>query len=472
MTGKNPGKHGIYAFTDTRPQNQGRHAPVDRCSISGETFFETLSRLSYRVGTAHIPLSFPPAAVNGFWVSGMTIPDGAAYTYPRDLQGELERQAGRGFTRNVGWSWLNGQWEQLFDLSESVARAQSRGLLYLLRRFDWDLLTYVFTSPDRIQHVAMRVLDPSHPEHDAQLAQRYLPRVHQHYELLDETLGQAVEQAGEDALVLLVSDHGFRPCWRSWSADSWLRQEGFLKTRGDHRQVRKVLGGILRTVFPDSGWRRASARWGAQVLNDQVDWARTQAYVASATEQGIRINLKGREPFGIVQPLEYDGLRGRLAREIADLHDPITRAPFVRQVYLREELFHGRRAREAPDLVFSFTRGITEPTNSLGHTLVEPTGWKSGDHRVEGIIVACGPSVRSGQRIDGARLVDIAPTVLHVLGAPVPEDVDGQVLERLFATSLGTVRSAAPAARDGLDTDYSREDQLDIEERLRSLGYL
>ncbi len=233
MTGKNPGKHGIYAFGRYIPTETVQSLPADRRSIAGETFFEILSRHGRRVGTAHVPLSFPPLAVDGFWISGMVIPKGAGYTYPADLQSKLEAQAGASFADRVGWAMLENEWERVLERTQRITEAQIDGLFYLLEQFAWDVCTYVFVSPDRLQHIAMRLLDPAHPAYDADLARRYLPAIYAHFEMLDRALGQVLERIGDDTLLMLVSDHGFRSCWSGWSAATWLRSRGYTTFRRD-----------------------------------------------------------------------------------------------------------------------------------------------------------------------------------------------------------------------------------------------
>ncbi len=176
---------------------------------------------------------------------------------------------------------------------------------------------------------------------------------------------------------------------------------------------------------------------------------------------------------GAVDPSEYDAWRERLRSELVALRDPDTGQPLVDRVYLREELFAGERLTSAPDLVFDLASGVTVPTGTLGHRLVAPTGWKSGDHAINGIFVTYGPGIPVGKRLEGARLIDIAPSVLHVLGAPVPIDMDGTFLDGLFeSTDLGAIQfeTAQPSAvRQAI---YTQEEQEAVEQRLRSLGYL
>jgi predicted AlkP superfamily phosphohydrolase/phosphomutase len=472
MTGKNPGKHGIHAFNRYIPTQTHSSLPADRHSIAGETFFEILSRYGRKVGTAHIPLSFPPAAVDGFWVSGMVIPQGATYTYPADLQPALEAHAGACFADRVGWALLENQWDQVFDRTDAITEAQIEGLFYLLDRYDWDVFTYVFVSPDRLQHISMRLLDETHPDYDADLTQRYLPRLYKHFEVLDRTLGQLLERIDKDTLLLLISDHGFRSCWTGWSTAAWLREREYLKFRrewyGLQRFLQASLPHLIRTPR-----RRTQLRRLLNKLTGGIDWSHTRAYVAAYLEQGIRINLRGREPFGIVLPSEYEALREQLRAEIQALRDPNTGQPLVQEIYLREELFQGPKLEEAPDLVFNYAAGVTgsQKLPSKGH-YIAPTGWKSGEHDLDGILLAYGSQVPAGQHLEHARLIDIAPTILHLMDVPIPEDMDGNSLSDIFfGTAIAPARREASRAYEVGVSAYTEQEEQEMIEHLRSLGY-
>jgi predicted AlkP superfamily phosphohydrolase/phosphomutase len=472
MTGKNPGKHGIYAFNRYIATRTPPSLPADRQSIAGETFFEILSRYGHKVGTAHIPLSFPPAPVDGFWISGMVIPDGATYTYPAELQATLESEVGDAFAERVGWAMLEDEWDHVFDRTDTITQSQIDGAFYLLDHCDWDVFTYVFVSPDRLQHIAMRLLDESHPDYDAELAQRYRPRVYEHFELLDRTLGQLMERIDDDTLLLLVSDHGFRSCWDGWSTAAWLRERNYLTFRREWYGLQKFLQKSLFSVVRSPGGRTRVQRL-LKRLTGGIDWNRTTAYVAAYLEQGIRINLRGREPFGIVPASEYDALREKLRSEILALRDPRSGKPLIDEVFLREELFQGSKLEEAPDIVFNYAPGVTGSHKlPRRNSFMAPTGWKSGEHDLDGIIVAYGAQVQAGQRLEQAQLIDIAPTVLHIMDVPIPEDMDGRSLgDLLYQSTIAPARHQAGQEREVGANTYTEEEEQEIIEHLRSLGY-
>ncbi len=231
---------------------------------------------------------------------------------------------------------------------------------------------------------------------------------------------------------------------------------------------------LIRSAVRAPDRRRSLTRRITRRLSGGIDWSRSVAYVTSGLEQGVRINLQGREPYGIVPRGEYEQLRERLRAEIAELRDPGTGKPLVKAVYLREELFHGGKADEAPDVVFDFAEGVATPGRPVaGGQHVVPTGWKSGEHDLDGILVAHGPGVPAGRRLENAHLIDIAPTVLHLSDVPIPDDMDGVSLaEALYGAALDPARNEAGRAVEAGVSGYTAEEEQQIEEHLRSLGYL
>lgn len=229
---------------------------------------------------------------------------------------------------------------------------------------------------------------------------------------------------------------------------------------------------------------------GTLALTEREDWSRTVAYVldtGDATEgRRIRLNVRGREPNGIVSPgAEYDQVRDRIAEGVLALRDETGR-PLAARVHRREELYRGPYADEGPDLVVVFADGVggTGPAPELagyafdGPISVPVTKGNSGNHRREGVFVAHGDRIRSGSTVS-AEIVDICPTILHLLGVPAPADLDGRVLSE--ALDPGCVAAPAPLPSGdrrpeggaGVAPDpYTDQHRRQVEERLRRLGYI
>jgi predicted AlkP superfamily phosphohydrolase/phosphomutase len=229
---------------------------------------------------------------------------------------------------------------------------------------------------------------------------------------------------------------------------------------------------------------RVSKNSRNQVVNrflsfSDVDWQRTVAYAMGHVGQ-IYLNRRGREAQGIVADgAEYEAARERVVAALRQLTHPETGQPLLDQVIYGPDVTHGPYADQAPDLhlVFDGYRCIAFPlfaTNT--EVITRQIRGDSGCHRSNGIYVGAGPAFRQGGASDGRRIIDLAPTVLHLLGLPVPRGMDGRVLRGDLSPDFLETHPVrfVQAGDDGGDEEMalSEQETAEIEERLRALGYL
>jgi predicted AlkP superfamily phosphohydrolase/phosphomutase len=185
----------------------------------------------------------------------------------------------------------------------------------------------------------------------------------------------------------------------------------------------------------------------------------------------VSVNLKGREPGGTVEPGDFEKVRDEIAASLDAFRDPDTGTNPIGKIYRKEEVLSGKFMDVAPDLLL-----VPAPRYSLTHAkgMVEPADWLSGDHRIEGVIVATGPEVTPGPLTEEARLIDLGPTALAALGVPSGVPRDGRVLSTLVGQGVtlqvaeGSDGPAGPVDDTGLTSDEEGE----IEDHLRGLGYV
>ena len=208
---------------------------------------------------------------------------------------------------------------------------------------------------------------------------------------------------------------------------------------------------------------------------DDVDWSRTLAYSIGHVGQ-IFVNLKGREPEGIVEPgAEYESVRQRVTEALQDLRHPATGQPLVDRVVPSDQVVHGPHAHRSPDLhvVMDGYRTIAFPLFATDNRIVtRQIRGDSGCHRLHGIFIASGPEIHAGQVVADARILDLAPTILHLMGLPVPDDMDGRVLSKALTTSRPVEFRSTGPDDEGIQAGLSEEETTEVEERLRALGYL
>ncbi|MBC8263849.1 MAG: alkaline phosphatase family protein [Anaerolineales bacterium] len=490
-TGKGPGKHGIVDFWRYDPST-GERRPVDASDVGAAAVWDILGEHGRLVGVVNVPLTYPPRSVNGVMVSGMMTPgEDVSYTYPPELKNWLKGVAG----------------DYAADPYTSVDRTPAflKRVLYwverreaahlrLLERHPFDFFINVVQALDPIQHHFWRVLDESHPNHDDDEARRLRPLLLRCYQAVDEVVGYRLRMLDGRTTLFVVSDHGFGPVYRRFNVNRFLLEHRFLALEGNatsHTLRSQFIEGIrtagrmldvlnLRGRLLDNRQRETLRRRLDQSAAPAVDWSRTGAYYTGLTGQGLYVNLAGREKTGVVPPGgPYEELRDSLIAALVNLRDPDTGAPVVSAAYRREEIYVGPRVAQLPDVVFSLRDRPYLPSERMAaQAIIEPLPPESagGRHHPSGVFLAAGPDIHQGAVLDGACLIDIAPTILYALGLPVPEDMDGRVLTEVFTQehlAANPVRQGAPSmAPPAVEKHTDEEADAIIAERLRALGYL
>ena len=495
-TGKNPGKHGLVDFVHPRP-NSYQISIVSPQQRASKAIWNLLSDAGRKVGIVGMPVTYPPEEVNGYMVSDFLTPSASDdYTYPPSLGDELERAMG-GFPLLPDERYRSTKFTDKFiaDMVTDVER-RLEGALYLLDNEATDFFFILFWSNDMLQHETWSLLDETHPDHDPRAGKRYRSLVVDFHRKLDHAVGRLLDKAGPEDLVIVMSDHGFGPVHSFFLVNNWLREAGFLKLKkrpltrlkyalfrlgfaplGVFRLVKALRLGFLRRRFR---FQRGGGLMKRLFLSfADVDWARTKAFAVGSFGQ-IYINQVGQRPQGIVQPgKEYEELREEIAAQALELLDPRTGQRVVDRVHRREEIYSGPLVEKAPDLVL---QSRNWEYMAFGHAdfgashVVEPVVGMSGHHRPDGVVMLAGQGIEAGVELDGANITDLAPTILYAMGIPIPSDMDGRVLTDAFTpdylSAVEVQYSDELSERPTGEGQYSEEDEEEIKERLRGLGYV
>jgi predicted AlkP superfamily phosphohydrolase/phosphomutase len=495
-TGKAPGRHNVYSFFRPMRASYRRQVLTSR-DCRAAKIWQIANYYGRKAGVVHLPLTYPVDRVDGFMVSGMMTPATARdVTHPTDLLDELEREI-PGYTLNVDTTTIKtGRLDEFYRDSMEHIRRHRREMVHLMDTKTWDLFWIMFYNVDPIAHFFWRYMDPEHPAYPGENPLQ--TAVLDCYREADAAVGDAIDRLGPDDHLVLLSDHGMEPTRTNVHVTSWLIENGYLVLRSEQKQaatevlhragfqrerlvymLKRAKLGWLPKLFPESVKDRVPrARKTFKEIENNVDWSKSRAYFPSAGGRAIWINLQGREPAGIVPPDQYESLRAEIVAKLKELVDDEGR-PVVRFALTREEAYEGEFAADAPDIAllanegFYFAEGVERP-------VLRPNGTKrtekSGNHHIDGITGLYGPGVRAGHDLTGARIIDIAPTVLHLMGLPVQKDMDGRVLEgALTEEFLGANPIAWDQAKIDLDSDdydYSDDDRGQIEARLKEMGYM
>lgn len=496
ITGVNPGKLGIFGFRRRLPGSYriGFNSLAD---TPVPTAWDILGQEGHTCGIIGFPSTFPPQPLNGFMVSGFPAPanDGRlVFTYPGELSRELDERFG-GYELAAYESYQPGQEEAFITTWKRVARLHGKAAAWLAETRPWEFLAVIFLTIDRISHHFWRFIDPTHPGYDLDAAARWGDVIRDFYRLEDENVGRLLNLVDENDLILVTSDHGFCGRHRIFFLNEWLRHKGYLHLTGPVVQrrwlgrcvsplvrlyqrrtwVRTLLAPFRRTTWRDHLMAAHHAhRFGRTRLEGSpVDWSRTTAYALD--QHRLYLNLQGREPQGIVPLDAYDKLLSQLEQDLRNLTDEAgQRLPVA--TYRGREVYRGRFVHEAPDLLVFMDDYRCDVGGGLGGGhLFEPSLRLSGAHHPDGLLMIRGDGVRAGHRLT-ADITDIAPTILHALGAPVPAECDGQPIHQAFEEHADfrrrPVRRESSADRDREQHVWSEEEESQILDRLRDLGYV
>lgn len=480
MTGMNPGKHGVFDFTV-----RGTHGLTWASSraVRAPKLWHILGRHGKKVGVINVPVTYPAELVNGYVVPGFLMPRGATrFTHPPELYDEMVKAVGD-YVINVKIEGREKGDEAaarglVSEIKDAVARREAV-VHYLLDSHPTDFMMVVFMSLDKVQHVFWKYLDPRSSLYETVEGAWYRGLVMPCYEQVDAVIGRLMVRSDERTTLVLMSDHGFGPLDKYVDLNQWLADRGLFRV---HR--RKVLWRELRRRLGIKGRTMPQLHGGVAAdptKLDCIDWANTRAFCGEISGQGIFVNLKGREPRGIVElGAEYERLCDGIIRDLMDWQEPGSNRLIVDRVYRRKELYAGPHVDKAPDLLVVMRDYSYLLLNSVRFTsrrYLQNVDDASGFHRRDGVFMAWGHQIASGQAVKGAEITDLAPTILHLMGLPVPEAMDGKVLRAIFAQGSAADRSVvyeqnAEGTVEGYDEVYSVEEAQEIRGRLKDLGYL
>jgi predicted AlkP superfamily phosphohydrolase/phosphomutase len=484
MTGKNPGKHGVFGFLA-----QDRKSLINSTMIRTKKIWQLLSEKGKSIGVINVPLTYPPEEVNGFMISGFPTPSSAEkITYPENLFAELIKNIGDyaiDINTNYNTEKSAGIEGFLKDLKYATQK-RKEALFFLWDKYQPDLLMVVFESMDRIQHKLWKLLDYREPQYKSPLAVRYRDSIIECYIQLDNILGEILAKLGNNDTIFIISDHGFGGVAKNIFLNNWLYQIGLLRLK----KLRLIYNYLRQKMTRKNNH---DDRQDEYLLNqkdnssDIINWRRTRAFAGNRFEQGIYIHFPEQVNIKIDPYREqYKYLIKYLKEKLLELIDPETGERMVDQVFEKEEIYKGPYLEKAPDLsvrIKNYSYLISDGISLralITRGFSKPVTQARGFHRPEGIFIAYGKNIMEGKNITPANIMDVAPTILYALNIPVPKEMDGRVLKEIFKRDyleVHPVNYTTEEVQENLSSIhhrriYSEDEEKEINARLKSLGYI
>ena len=451
VTGKGPGKNGVYSFFPRKPGSYEVEL-VDSRRNRAVPIWRTLSRRRLSSVVFGLPVTFPPEPIRGVMVAGMLSPHDAEYAWP---PGTADRLRARGFVPDLGM-WRRNR--PILDAAEVERQLSIKDELLreTLEAEDWTLAWVVFKSLDVLSHAAYDG-DPD-------------GRVGQLVRRLDRSLGSLLETVGEETNVLLLSDHGFRTYPRVFNPMAWLLAQGLAAPDPETGDGSRASGPLAESRVLDR----------SQLLG-ALDLRRTAVFPTKCEGHfgGLRLNIAGREPEGIVDAAERGARLEDLRRRLLALRDP-GGARVVVRVLDGHERYPGPYSEQLPDLLFETRDIYLVHAAPRGAILAQAPNLP--DHDLWGIWAGAGPdiAVRAGRELE-ASIEDVTPTALQLLGLPVYDDFEGSVCTEVFAAAPSIRRVAeADDPPDRIeclrflraDSSLTEEQREELHRRMSDLGYV
>ena len=403
MTGKTPGQLGIYGFRNRKDNTYDGLSIATSEAVKEPTVWDLLGERGLKSLLIGVPPGYPPKPVEGWRVSCfLTPPSAKTWTHPVELAAEVEEELGGAGQYifdipNFREQGMDFVLDQVFAMTERRFKVARR----LIKEKPWDFFMLVEMGLDRLHHVFWQHFDPIHPLYQA--GNPFETAFQDYYRALDREVGSLLELIPDDAVTILMSDHGARPMMGGLCFNDWLIQEGYL-----------TLSEQLESVVP--------------IAKAPIDWSKTVAWGDGGYYGRLFLNVRDREPSGVVDPNRYEEVRDELIAKLEAAPGPDGRS-LGTKVLKPQDVYPAVRG-VAPDLIVYFGdlewRSVGSVGNPSLYTYENDTGPDGANHDRTGVFVMRGAPDQPAGRVEGLNLVDVGPTILKMYGIQTPEGAVGR----------------------------------------------
>jgi len=401
---KDPGQLGIYGFRNRADRSYDKMSIATGSAVHEDRVWDILSRAGKHVNVVGVPGTYPPRPVNGNLVGCFLTPSTKSnYTHPASLKDEIAAWVGEYFVDVPQFRTDDKDFllKQIYDMTDARFEVVKR----MIVEKPWDFMMFVEMGTDRINHGFWSYTDPKHWRYEP--GNQYFDCIREYYHHLDQRIGEVLDRLPEDTIVMVVSDHGAKRMEGGIAINEWLMREGYLTLK---RPPEKGIVPFEKV---------------------EVDWSRTRAWGAGGYYGRIFMNVKDREPEGIIDPADYERERDELKRRIEAIPDQQGN-PLPTIAYKPEEAY-AEVKNFPPDLIVYFGdlywRGVVSFGHGGIHTFENDTGPDDANHAQHGIFILHDPAHSyGGKELEGLNIMDVAPTILELMGLPIPRDMRGKAV--------------------------------------------
>ncbi|CAN5219822.1 alkaline phosphatase family protein [soil metagenome] len=402
MSGKTPGQLGIYGFRNRKDSTYDGLSIATSLAVKEPQVWDVLGQTGRKSLLIGVPPGYPARPLEGWRISCfLTPPSAGEFTYPKELGAEVREELdGEHYIFDIP-SFREQGMEFVLDQVWKMTERRFRVARRLAQNKPWDYFMLVEMGPDRLHHVFWQHFDPKHPKYEP--GNKFETAFQDYYRFLDAEVGKLLEVLPPDAVTILMSDHGARPMIGGVCFNEWLAREGYLRFTED-----------LAGPTP--------------IAKAPIDWSRTVAWGDGGYYGRLFMNVRGREPEGIVDPARYEDVRDEMIAKLEAMPGP-DGTPLGTRVFKPQDVYSEVRG-VAPDLIVYFGdlewRSVGTAGTPKIFTYENDTGPDGANHDRTGIFAMAGlPGQPTGRR-EGLRLIDVGPTILSLYGLDAPEGAQGR----------------------------------------------
>jgi predicted AlkP superfamily phosphohydrolase/phosphomutase len=401
MSGKTPGQLAIYGMRNRKDTTYEGLSIATSLAVKEPQVWDVLGERGLKSLLIGVPPGYPPRPVQGWRVSCfLTPPSAESFTYPQALGSEIKEELeGREYIFDIANYREKGKefvLDQVFKMTERRFQVARR----FVTTKPWDYFMMVEMAADRLHHVFWDNVDPAHPKYRS--GNPFESSFRDYYRFLDGQLASLLEVLPEDCVTIVMSDHGARRMVGGVQFNEWLLKNGYLA--------------FSEPVTAPTPIGKAP-----------IDWARTLAWGDGGYYGRLFINLKGREPQGMVEPAQYEAVRDEIAAALEAMDGP-DGGPLGTKVFKPQDVYPEVRG-VAPDLIVYFGdlewRSVGQVGTGQLFTYENDTGPDGANHDRTGVFVMTAPGLQPGRR-EGLRLIDVGPSILSMYGLQAPEGALGR----------------------------------------------
>lgn len=394
-TGKDPGQLGFYGFRNRKDYSYDAYSIASSADIKYNRVWDTISQNDKKCVILGVPQTYPPKAINGCVVTDFLTPSTkSAYTYPADLKMEIENVA-NGYVFDVA-NFRTKDKGALLERIYEKTKKHFKVADYLVTEKPWDFFMMVEMGVDRIHHGFWSYMDPTHPKYKA--GNEFENAIRDYYKFVDCEVGKLVEKFPKDTSIMIVSDHGAKSMGGGICFNEWLIQNGYLKVK----------------KYPETPMPLESL---------EIDWQNTLAWGEGGYHGRLFLNVKGREPQGVIDSKDYEGVRDEIKTKLEAICDP-QGMNIGTKVYKPDEIYPIEVKGIPPDLTVYFGDLGWRSVGSVGsksmYIFENDTGPDEANHAQHGIFIlndfGCKNGAIEACRNGMFKICDVASMILGLSG--------------------------------------------------------